>query len=155
MTASSDPTPRARRAARLIVTDVENRVLLFQIARHDGSRFWATPGGGLEEGETFEEAARRESIEELDHEITELGPPLWRGSARFTFATLGDSPILQEEVFFRVEVESWQPSARVASFHEEEGILEGRFFSLAELEAREAEVFPEGLVEKLRERGIV
>ena len=57
--------PEFRSAARLVVVDPYNRVLLLQHVRPSGQRLWATPGGGLEDGETFEEAAAREAHEEL------------------------------------------------------------------------------------------
>jgi hypothetical protein len=47
----SGSKPEFRRAARLVVVDLRNRVLLFQYARLTGEKFWATPGGGLEDGE--------------------------------------------------------------------------------------------------------
>ncbi len=58
-----------RPTARLVVLDPEGRVLLFKIEDHtlvdpaDPRRpriFWITPGGGVEDGETFEVAALRE-----------------------------------------------------------------------------------------------
>ena len=52
--------PMFRRAARLLVIDPEDSVLLFQY-EDDGRRWWATPGGGLERDETFEQAAAREA----------------------------------------------------------------------------------------------
>jgi hypothetical protein len=57
--------PVVRRAARLIALDAADRILLLQYARPNGEKFWATPGGGLEPGETFEMAAAREAAEEL------------------------------------------------------------------------------------------
>lgn len=53
-----------RRCARLLILDVTGRLLLF---RYDDGRetpFWATPGGQLLPGETFEQAAAREFAEE-------------------------------------------------------------------------------------------
>ena len=51
-----------RRAARLVVVYSRNRVLLLQNARITGQKFWAAPGGGLEYGETLDEAAAREAL---------------------------------------------------------------------------------------------
>jgi len=55
---------RQRNAARLLVLNPSNQVLLFRFQHKgdalDGRDYWATPGGGLEEGETFEAAAIRE-----------------------------------------------------------------------------------------------
>ncbi|MFL6707884.1 MAG: NUDIX hydrolase [Massilia sp.] len=59
---------RVRPTARLLVTDGEGRVLLFQFAHHggalDGVQYWATPGSGVEAGESYETAAARELFEE-------------------------------------------------------------------------------------------
>jgi len=59
---------RQRPAARLLVIDEEERVLLFKFVFAEGalagSIFWATPGGALDPGESFEEAAKRELFEE-------------------------------------------------------------------------------------------
>ena len=53
-----------RRASRLILLDSQRRVLLLLHAGTNGESFWSPPGGGLETGETFEQAARREAMEE-------------------------------------------------------------------------------------------
>lgn len=68
----TSPHPiRIRHSARLILLDQENRILLLEFddpnvvdPRYTTSRFWCTPGGGLEDGESIEEAARRELGEE-------------------------------------------------------------------------------------------
>ena len=54
-----------RRAARVVLLDPQNRVLLMRY--DDGppnGPHWATPGGGLEPGETYPQAALRELAEE-------------------------------------------------------------------------------------------
>lgn len=77
-----------RPTARVIVLDEGGRVLLFQIedlplphaGDPDGERlvvFWITPGGGVEPGESFEEAARRELREETGFDPESVGPCLF------------------------------------------------------------------------------
>jgi 8-oxo-dGTP pyrophosphatase MutT (NUDIX family) len=69
--------PGARRAARVILIDDQNRALFFQAQEpKSGNRFWVMPGGGLEAGETFEEAAYRETLEETGI-LVRVGPCVW------------------------------------------------------------------------------
>ncbi len=68
-----------RLIARAIVLDEENRVALHTIRRFDlgmpyEQTYFETPGGGIDEGETPEEAARRECEEELGYDIEILAP---------------------------------------------------------------------------------
>jgi 8-oxo-dGTP diphosphatase len=51
--------PRARQAGRAILRDADGRVLLIHFVLPNMT-FWATPGGGVEPGETALEAAHRE-----------------------------------------------------------------------------------------------
>src|SRR5690348_760268 len=57
------PTMRERPSARLLVLDPLDRVLLFKFEHKKGAlagqSFWATPGGGLDPGESYSQAARR------------------------------------------------------------------------------------------------
>lgn len=46
------------------------RVLITHERRSDGSRFWTLPGGGLRQGESFDEGLRREIEEEIQSKAT-------------------------------------------------------------------------------------
>jgi 8-oxo-dGTP diphosphatase len=135
--------PKLRRAARLLVVDSRNRVLLVQYARSSGQRYWATPGGGLEDGETFEEAAAREALEELGVR----NPTLAALSAKTADFEFVDGEVHQMEKFFFLHLESLEFDAQVREAHDREGILEARWWSLADLSNSNESIFPDKLAE--------
>src|ERR1700730_6047609 len=73
---------RARPSARLLVMDSSGRILLFRFVHKNGALagqdYWATPGGGVEDGETFEQAAIREFEEETGIGVQKIGPEIGR-----------------------------------------------------------------------------
>jgi 8-oxo-dGTP pyrophosphatase MutT (NUDIX family) len=136
-----------RQAARLLVIDPEHSVLLFKY--EDGGReWWATPGGGLEGDETFEQAAVREAAEELA--VTCTLEPLWCQTVEFSFR--GQS-IQQVERYFLVHVsrDDVALGGVVADAHRREGIVAARWWSVEEIEVTSERVFPEDLFERLRD----
>jgi 8-oxo-dGTP pyrophosphatase MutT (NUDIX family) len=89
---------RRRRAARVLLFDDRDAVLLFhEVARPDRAGWWYTPGGELEPGETEEEAARRELLEETGIVAARLAGPIAQRSASFSF---DGRWIDQDEVIF-------------------------------------------------------
>lgn len=80
--------PLSRTAARVVLLDDADRVLLLSgTDPRVGSRWWITPGGGVEDGESLPDAARRELAEETGLLLgaADLVGPIWRRVARFTF----------------------------------------------------------------------
>ncbi|MBS0469438.1 MAG: NUDIX domain-containing protein [Proteobacteria bacterium] len=70
---------RIRPTVRVILLDPAGRVLLLHFHNRltaEPPTLWATPGGGIEAGETMEAAARREIREETGIADLELGPVL-------------------------------------------------------------------------------
>ena len=68
---------RIRPAARAIVLDPADRILLVRFEFPGGETRWGTPGGGIEPEETAEDAIRRELEEETGLVGAEIGPAVW------------------------------------------------------------------------------
>ena len=97
---------RIREAARAVVLDHDDRVLLTRFEFRDGREVWTTVGGGLEPGETYEDAARRELVEEAGLEVESVGACIW------TRDHLIPDPIsfdMQRERFFLVRTPPFEP----------------------------------------------
>ena len=133
-----------RRAARLLVLDADGRILLFRHRDPLGKSFWATPGGGLEPGETFEAAARRESEEELGAIPESLR---FAGERDVTFPW-GNRIIAQVEQYF-LAAYAHTPAAAPTAAHADEGVLEIRWWSLDEIAQNPGLVRPPDLYSRL------
>ena len=59
-TVRSADEPIERDAARVLLLDAADRLLLIAHLPGDGRTVWTAPGGGLDPGETHEQAAERE-----------------------------------------------------------------------------------------------
>jgi 8-oxo-dGTP pyrophosphatase MutT (NUDIX family) len=142
--------PVRRRCARVVVTDAADRVLLLQ--GRDPARpehvFWHAPGGGLHDGETPEQAARRELSEEVGLDAEQVGPVIWHRRLQFSFDRI---PYDQDEVYFHVRVERHvvDPSGREAN--ELRYLGEGVWWSVADLRATAELVAPPDLADRLEE----
>jgi mutator protein MutT len=135
-------------AARAVVIDENDRLLLFRF-RNPGDRdeFWAMPGGGVEPGETHDEAVRRELREEVGIDAPELGAVVWIRRQVFEF---GGRRIDQPEryYFVRVKADAVRPGTSVDLA--KENIVAHRWWMLEELDSTEETIWPARLAELTR-----
>jgi len=140
----------ARPAARIILLDRQGRLLLFRFDPPDRPPFWCTPGGALDPGESYEEAARRELLEETGI-AADPGPQIARRIAEFI--TIEGVPVTADERYFRVVLgEDIDPDAIDTGGHTEleRRVMRGwRWFTVADLATLEEPWFPEDLLEML------
>lgn len=128
---------------RVIVIDDDDRVLLVRFEFPDGRAVWATVGGGLEPGETHEDAARRELAEEAGLDWVELGHPVWTRTHVFELGIRWDG---QTEVYFLVRTPPFEPQPRHTWEQlRSEGVTAIRWWTLSELEATDAIFAPRRL----------
>lgn len=123
--------PRHRPTSRLVVLDADDRLLLLLIEDPMLShpRLWITPGGGVDPGESFEQAAVRELWEETGI-VAPIGPCVW--SRRHVFRYDGGL-IDMDERYFVVRVDEATIAPGSPTSWELEVLTGHRWWTLGEL----------------------
>jgi 8-oxo-dGTP diphosphatase len=138
---------RRRPSARLLILDPSGSVLLFRFVFRSGALagedFWATPGGALETGETFAQAAVRELEEETGIRSDTLGPEVAR--REFVLQLASGESVIADERYFVVAVPDRSVSRDGWTELEREVMTEHRWWSLEELGETIETVWPEDL----------
>ncbi|MFJ6936406.1 NUDIX hydrolase [Streptomyces sp. NPDC101132] len=141
--------PEVRLVSRVILLDPEDRILLlhgFEPA-DPSDHWWFTPGGGLEEGESREEAALRELAEETGITRVELGPVLWRRYCAFPF---DGRRWEQDEWYFLARTDQTATVMGGLTELERRSVAGARWWTSEELSAARETVYPTRLAELLR-----
>ncbi|MEN4738757.1 NUDIX domain-containing protein [Pantoea agglomerans] len=145
---------RIRPSSRLIIVSPDNRVLLFRFCHKDGAlrgkTYWATPGGGLEKYESFEQAAIRELFEETGLIRTLTGPQI--ASQNFTMMLPSGETVLAEERFFMIDANTVELDRSGWSSNEQEVIRDYHWWTIEELIHTNETIFPRDLIINILER---
>jgi 8-oxo-dGTP pyrophosphatase MutT (NUDIX family) len=140
-----------RRAARVLLVDDAERVLLFHgiDPGQPDHRYWFTPGGGLSPDEPAGVGAARELAEEtgLVRTPTDLGEPVFRETTEFPFDGVW---YRQEQEFFLLRVPSWVVDTTGFNEIERGSIIDHRWWSISELERTKERYYPDELTTVLR-----
>jgi 8-oxo-dGTP pyrophosphatase MutT (NUDIX family) len=127
----NEVAPRHRPNSRLLVLDSQDRLLLLLVEDPmlTHPRLWITPGGGVEPGESFEQAAERELWEETGI-VAPLGPCVW---SRRVVVRFGQGLIDMDERYFVVRVDSVVLNMTNVTDWESTVLTDHRWWSLDEL----------------------
>jgi 8-oxo-dGTP pyrophosphatase MutT (NUDIX family) len=147
---------RERPSARLLITTPKRRVLLFRFVHKSGAlagdTYWATPGGGVEHGETFADAAIREVREETGICKARLSQAV--GRREFLLQLPDGEHVLATEHYFIVETDSESISRDGWTAHEKEVMANHQWWSREDLSSTTEKVYPEGLIQMLDDAAV-
>jgi 8-oxo-dGTP pyrophosphatase MutT (NUDIX family) len=145
---------KVRRAARALLLDAEQRLLLIR-GRGGGvspvghaQDFWFTPGGEIEAGESVLEAARRELAEETGLVRVQWLGPVWYGE--YVMPWWGE-PIQVKETFVVGRTIETALDAAGWSELEQRTLAELRWWTLDAIETTSERIYPTVLRARIRE----
>lgn len=133
-----------RPAARLLVLDEAGRLLLFRFIVPDRPPFWATAGGAVDPGESFEAAARRELLEETGFD---LAPGPCVAIRHVSFKNFNSVLVDAEERFFAVRVSKSEIDEAGQTEEERRHIAGHRWWTPEELATQGEVYFPIDLLD--------
>jgi 8-oxo-dGTP pyrophosphatase MutT (NUDIX family) len=142
---------RIRRSSRLILLDEDDRAFLFKVDdstvfrpndRYPSSVAWITPGGAVEEGESHEDAARRELWEETG--IAGIDPITWVAFCDPVFDWAGET-IQAHDRFFLIRLPNAVVTLDNMTESEREFLRGHRWWTSDGLKATDERIIPYGL----------
>jgi ADP-ribose pyrophosphatase YjhB (NUDIX family) len=143
------PELRIRRAARALILDPADRVLLVRFEFPDTGVHWALPGGGLEADETHVGALRRELVEEVGLHDASIGQHIW--TRLHILPLFGGRFDGQHEHIHLVRTPEFDPEPALTWDQlNAECVFEIRWWTLDEIATSEERFVPSALAQHLR-----
>jgi 8-oxo-dGTP pyrophosphatase MutT (NUDIX family) len=143
--------PRTTRTTvRVLLTNPAGETLLFEDSDPglDDARWWVTPGGGIDPGESELEAAIREVAEETGYRLQEsdlIGPI----ARRHVVHGYSDRVIEQDESFYVARTDDFAVDVSAHTADERLTFKQFRWWSTEQLRETDDWVWPQELVELL------
>ena len=141
--------PRLRPAARAVVLDPSDRILLVRFEFSDGP-LWATPGGGLEGEESLRDGLHRELQEEIGLDAPDDPQHLWHQEVVAEGHATGYDGVIND--YFLVRTDPFTVGGTLTEAElQAENVHGHRWWTLEELVASEARFAPRALPSLLQD----
>ncbi len=140
--------PVVRPTARALLVDAAERVLLLRARELSGSMFWFPPGGGIEPGETSDDAVLRELTEETGWADPVVGPVI--GYRRVVVAWSDGVTYDCRETWYWARVDTLDVDVTGWTEDERRDMDEFRWWTLEELEHTDERLAPADLAARVR-----
>jgi ADP-ribose pyrophosphatase YjhB (NUDIX family) len=137
-------TPRP--TARVLLVDPSDRLLLMRFTGDAGVVFWAPCGGGVEPGESFEQAAVREVFEETGLRDVALGPQVFDRAVTYTWR---GRRYCSQERWFLARVPAFTPGREGWTEAERADVDDIRWWTVSELAASPDALVPLDLARRV------
>jgi 8-oxo-dGTP pyrophosphatase MutT (NUDIX family) len=132
-----------RPAARILLVDGQGRVLMFRFTPADRPPLWCTPGGAVDPGETYAQAARRELWEEVGLD-RDCGPEVAQRTV--DFLTFEGVEVTADERYFRIDLDGVTVQAGALTESEQRLLDRAHWFTRDEIATCAEDLFPADLI---------